>query len=238
MQRLFDEDVVEPTERRLDEDEVKQAEHRPDTELTLGPMRLLGIIFGVVLLCGLWFGLGYSMGSRGARGASTAGRQPDTEPFSGAASSQSKPSATPQNIAHQQPAATDLTPSEASYAATDSQNPGSRSTTSANAAQPVVKPALPIASKVPAPGQPAQAFKGEPGAAPAGVLMVQIAAVSHQEDADVLVGALSKRGYAVAVSRDPADSMLHVRTGPFSSRDEANAMRLKLLGDGYNAVVQ
>ena len=68
--------------------------------------------------------------------------------------------------------------------------------------------------------------------------MVQIAAVSHPEDADVLVGALRRRGYAVAVRRDPTDNLMHVQVGPFSSHDEASAMRQRLLNDGYNAVIQ
>jgi cell division septation protein DedD len=68
--------------------------------------------------------------------------------------------------------------------------------------------------------------------------MVQIAAVSHQEDADVLVGALRKRGYAVNAHRDPMDKLIHVRIGPFNSRDEANRWRMKLLDDGYNAMIQ
>jgi cell division septation protein DedD len=68
--------------------------------------------------------------------------------------------------------------------------------------------------------------------------MVQIATVSHQEDADVLVGALHKRGYAVTALRDPADNQFHVRVGPFSNRNDANATRQKLLRDGYNAIVQ
>jgi cell division septation protein DedD len=68
--------------------------------------------------------------------------------------------------------------------------------------------------------------------------MVQIATVSHQEDADVLVGALRKRGFEATVSRDAADGQLHVRIGPFASLSEANAMREKLTNDGYNAVVQ
>jgi cell division septation protein DedD len=68
--------------------------------------------------------------------------------------------------------------------------------------------------------------------------MVQIAAVSHPEDADVLVSALRKHGYAVAVHRDPADALIHVQVGPFASRTDAAAMRQKLLNDGYNAIVQ
>ena len=69
-------------------------------------------------------------------------------------------------------------------------------------------------------------------------LMVQIAAVANPEDAEVLVTALRKRGYSVTATREPADRLIHVRIGPFNSRDEANRWRDKLLGDGYNAVVQ
>ncbi len=68
--------------------------------------------------------------------------------------------------------------------------------------------------------------------------MVQIAAVSHQEDAEVLVGALRKRGYSVNIRREPGDGLLHVQVGPFASRADANAIRLKLLGDGYNAFLK
>ena len=77
-----------------------------------------------------------------------------------------------------------------------------------------------------------------PAVPPPNPLMVQIAAVSHQEDADVLVGALRKRGYAVSARRDPADSLIHVRVGPFNNHDEAERWRLKLLNDGYNAMIQ
>jgi cell division septation protein DedD len=68
--------------------------------------------------------------------------------------------------------------------------------------------------------------------------MVQIAAVTDVEDADVLVGALRKHGYAVTARREPADNLIHVRIGPFSTREDALRWRQKLLNDGYNAIVQ
>jgi cell division septation protein DedD len=68
--------------------------------------------------------------------------------------------------------------------------------------------------------------------------MVQIAAVSNPEDASVLTSALRKRGYTVTAQREPADGMIHVRIGPFNSRDDANRMCTKLLNDGYNALIQ
>ena len=68
--------------------------------------------------------------------------------------------------------------------------------------------------------------------------MVQIAAVSHQEDADVLVGALQKRGYVVSARRDPADDLVKVQVGPFPTHADAAAMRQRLLNDGYNAIIE
>lgn len=68
--------------------------------------------------------------------------------------------------------------------------------------------------------------------------MVQIAAVSQAEDADVLLSALRQRGYNVSVHRDPIDNLLHVQVGPFTSHNDAAAMRQRLLNDGYNAIIQ
>jgi cell division septation protein DedD len=68
--------------------------------------------------------------------------------------------------------------------------------------------------------------------------VVQIAAVANSADAEVLETALRKHGYSVMARREPADGLIHVRIGPFNSRDEATHWRDKLLGDGYNAVVQ
>ena len=68
--------------------------------------------------------------------------------------------------------------------------------------------------------------------------MVQVAAVRVPQDAQILVDALKKHGYAAVVRNEPQDQLLHIQLGPFASRPEAMAMRTKLLGDGYNAVVK
>jgi cell division septation protein DedD len=68
--------------------------------------------------------------------------------------------------------------------------------------------------------------------------MVQIASVAQAEDADVLMSALRRRGYAVVARREPLDGLIHVRIGPFKTRAEADSWRQKLLNDGYNAIVQ
>jgi DedD protein len=68
--------------------------------------------------------------------------------------------------------------------------------------------------------------------------MVQIAAVSRQEDANTLANALQKHGYTVSVRNEPQDKLYHVQVGPFASRDAARAMRSRLLADGYNAILK
>jgi cell division septation protein DedD len=192
----------------IDEEELTPVERRRDAELTLGPMTVTGLFFGLVLLCGLCFGLGYSMGRGGGHDA-LAVQPSGAGAVSPAASSVSKPKAAPpiaqpQGVAEGLPTAGASSAGGAAYAQTS----GSTSANGANSAQ------------------------------YASALMVQIATVSHQEDADVLVGALRKRGFEATVSRDAADGQLHVRIGPFTSLSEANAMREKLTNDGYNAVVQ
>ena len=68
--------------------------------------------------------------------------------------------------------------------------------------------------------------------------MVQVAAVSHKEDADLLIGALRGRGYAVAARPGATESYIHVQVGPFSSKKDAEAMRQRLIVDGYNAILK
>lgn len=68
--------------------------------------------------------------------------------------------------------------------------------------------------------------------------MVQIVALSHKEDADAMVTALKRHGYDVSISQDPHDTLLHLEVGPFTNKNDAEAMRQRLLVDGYNATVK
>jgi cell division septation protein DedD len=94
------------------------------------------------------------------------------------------------------------------------------------------------AATTPAPVPYAAPVVPTTAAPPPGTFVVQIAAVRLPQDASVLVSALQKRGYRVAVRNEPQDSLLHVQVGPFSTRADAYNMRSRLLADGYNAVVK
>jgi len=222
----------------FDDEEPEAEQPRPDTELTLSNTALLAIFFGLILLCGLCFGWGYAVGRHGSQEPSAAS-QAGADASLQADGSRPKPSAITQNNIQTPPpgAVADLPASAVSNTNPDASSQSGVPASSAGSSlpQPQVRPALPTAANLP---QPVQTAAVQPALPQAGVLMVQIAAVTNQEDADVLVNALRKRGYAVTTRRESTDGMIHVRIGPFSSRDEADKWRQKLLNDGYNAIVQ
>jgi cell division septation protein DedD len=216
-------------------------------EITLGTRSLLGIFFGLVLVCSIFFGLGYSVG-RGSSARTVAALGSDT-PAAVPNGSLAKPSA--QQALTSAPTAGDDasgsgSPEDGAPAlqpATDTRTvanavPVSGSGTGAETPAATVKPA---GFPSPAPGTATPTLKPAvatiSASAPSGI-MVQVAAISVPQDADILVDALKKRGYTAVIRNEPQDKLLHVQLGPFASQAEAGAMRTKLLADGYNAVVK
>jgi DedD protein len=217
--------------RSVRDEEFETEEAPRDVEVTLGPAMLFAIVCGLLLLGGLCFGLGYTSGRRSVvhLGAS------EKEAASGQTLTQAASST-------QKPAAKGVTPSvsEPASATSTSSQPAPASSPGSNQAAPatdsVVRPAMGAEGSGTQP-TPVPNNTVQPALAPGSGVMVQIAAVSHPEDANVLMGALRKRGYAVTARRATEDSLIHVQIGPFANHADANAMSQRLLNDGYNAVV-
>jgi DedD protein len=229
----------------LDDDELEPLQQGHDTELTLGSGTLLALFFGLVLICGLCFGLGYSVGHRGVRSAAVAATTTpgEQEPLQ-ASGTVPKPSAIAQSVVAPPPVPVSdgqtATSSGTAMAAAAQDTPQSATAPAqavpSQSQQPQVRPAIAQGASVPEPQQPATAVR--PAFAPVGTIMVQVAAVANPDDAEVLLNALRKRNYPVAARHDPADNLIHVRVGPFPTRGEADQWRMRLLNDGYNAIVQ
>lgn len=212
----------------FDEEELRPAQQGKDRELTLSSATLLAIFFGLVLICGVCFGLGYAMGRRALQEPAGLQAETATQASAQTTSSKAKPSAVTENPVPGPNSTADAAAiAEANGAPATQGAVGAGSTT---VGQAVVQPGVAATAT--------QAAEGATAMKPAVSLMVQIAAVTDAEDADVLMGALRKRGYAVSGQRDAGDGMIHVRIGPFGSRDEADKWRMKLLNDGYNAILQ
>jgi len=263
MAYLFDTEEDEETGRRKRtlgrKGHAARGDEEDGAEITLGARSLLGIFFGLVLICSIFFGLGYSVGRGSAAKAAVASSGSETP--AATPNGQAKPSAQ-QALAEApetQDASAGATPASGSpeenapalepaagpaAVASPTGSGANPAAASGSAARTAAAPASAPAATVKPAGFPSE----EPGAAPAlqpavattapSGIMVQVAAISVPQDANILVDALKKHGYTAVIRNEAQDKLLHVQLGPFASRAEANAMRTKLLADGYNAVVK
>ncbi len=222
--------------RDFSKDELEAVPSGQDTELTLGGGTLLVLSCGLLLLCTLCFSMGYFVGRRNSQVAARTVPSSDAKTHPIPTGSGLKPGAAGQTPARPQaiPAAEVGADSSRSATAGVAGNQGAQQNQPERASDPQVRPALGGQTGA----QPASGLQVQPAMAGVQGWMVQIAAVSHPEDAQVLINALRKRGYTVAARREAGDNLVHVQTGPFVSRNDANAMRQKLLNDGYNAIVE
>ena len=197
-----------------------------DTEITLGTGKLLVLFFGLVAICAVFFALGYSLGrkSESPLAASGAAALPQTTPGTAkATSSSANAPAQPMTFyksVEQKEATAELTPPDTKTDTT---------TTASNS------PTPPPATNASAPASPPDASATLPSGA---AYFVQVAAVSKQEDADALVDALKKKQYPAFVAPQSTDKLFRVQLGPYSDVKEAEAMRAKLIGDGYSPILK
>ncbi|MBS1853161.1 MAG: SPOR domain-containing protein [Acidobacteria bacterium] len=191
-----------------------------DTEITLGTGKLLLLFFGLVALCALFFGLGFTLGKGAARPALA-----DTSPPSGAASN-TRPSA------EKAPAASP-TSGMGFYKAVEEKDPNPVLTTPVAVNNPKDANSLPQAD---AAGKTADPVSPPPVSGTG--YFVQVAAVSKQEDAESLVDALKKKQYPAFSAAGPADKLFRVQVGPYGDIKEAEAIRAKLTGDGYSPILK
>ncbi len=194
-----------------------------DTEITLGTGRMLAIFFTFVLVCAFFFAIGFSLGRRttGA-GISTALASTGTAPAtivrpSAAKNEPPKASAPPDDLKFydavgKKTADAELTPPQPKATVPPT-------TTNTEAAKPV---------------------SDTTSTAPTGAgYFVQVAAVRRQEDADSLVEALKKKQYPAFTTNNPAlDKFFHVQVGPFAELKDTEAMRARLVSDGYTPIVK
>ncbi|MBB6142428.1 cell division septation protein DedD [Silvibacterium bohemicum] len=266
------------------EEEEETATHAAsaDTEITLGMRTLLGVFFGAVLVCAIFFGFGYSLGRTGSHAApapvnpANAASRATSDDSASSTNPASTASPVVKTVVSDDQSASSANTSQPAPAENGTQyeyvaTPDGPARRPAGAplkasakpspelvAQSVAPPVVPAAKPPAAISRPTVETPGmtaNPAAQPAALTtsrpaaeqppatgatptMVQIAAVSHQEDANILVSALKRHGYTVIVRNDPKDSLLHVQIGPFANRDEAKAMRTRLLADGYNAILK
>lgn len=204
-----------------------------DTEITLGTGKLLGLFFGLVAICAVFFGLGYSLGRKSEPAmAATSAAVPQTTATpakaSGGAAPAPAPAMTFYKSVEQKDANAQLTPSSDAQTAPAAAPPNGN--VAAGNAAPAPNPAAPTA-----PTSQADSVTTLPTSG----YFVQVAAVSKQEDADALVDALKAKQYpAFVVPQSTQDKLFRVQLGPYADVKDAEAMRARLITDGYNPILK
>jgi DedD protein len=191
----------------------------PDTEITLGTSKLLLLFFGLVALCAVFFGMGYSLGRGSSRpGIAEAAAPPAGTPVTRANTSRANEAGKQSDLTfykavEQKDSNPTLTP--ATQTNTTSAESGDSNT-----------------NKGPSAPDPASIASGSS-------YFVQVAAVSKQEDAESLVDALKKKQYpAFTANGSGTDKLYHVQVGPYGDVKDAESMRGKLISDGYNPILK
>ena len=228
-----------------------------DTEITLGVGRLLVLFFLLAAICGIFFSIGYSLGRNSGREQAANDQTPITSSADGAAAnsatSESKPpgavvkpeSVTPSVDPNATAPKNNLTfykavqqnDTETAPATAGAKRDGAEQKIAATPA--AAKAPTVVGSPVAASGNPDVMAHTSPVTGP-GTIVVQIAALSREDDAVSLAGALRKKNYNVFVVNNPVnnDKFYHVQVGPFANLADAEAMKAKLVAEGYKPIIK
>jgi cell division septation protein DedD len=203
---------------------AKDTDEIRDTEITLSTGKLLGMFFALAIICGVFFTMGYLLGK-----STSAGGRTEIVATVPSSSNATKP---PAGNKTQEAVTQTCAPGSANCA------PIPTGGTTSAGKSPDQQPASPASGNKNQDQSNTQPAGTEVKDGAGGSFMVQVAAVSKQEDAEILVSSLRKKQYPVFIANAAGDPLFHVQVGPFSDKKDAEAMRTRLAGDGYNAIVK
>jgi cell division septation protein DedD len=197
---------------------------------------LIVLFLGIVLLCGVFFTLGYVIGHNQYDGAVHAAEPPEASaPLANKASkapaSDGASATTPANSEwdfysknasnHLEPAAMPSSPAvpNAAPAPKDTSGPAPQAATE-NAK------AIPVSSRF----QPPRILKGS--------VVLQIAAVMHQSDALAMADALQRKKFSAFVLAPSGDNFYRVQVGPYRDQRSAESARTALERAGFKSIIK
>lgn len=197
---------------------------------------LVGLFLGVVLLCGVFFTLGYVMGRNQFGGPVHADMHADVradartlEPPAREASPAAAASKTKQPEGAPAPAPgewdfygksapKDSQPAAAPAAATHGKGPAAASTKTV------------AATKPPARFQPPKLGKGS--------IVLQVSALTRQSDALAMADAIQQKRFPSFVLTPTTDNFYRVQVGPYSDEKSAEAARHSLEQAGFKSIIK
>jgi len=202
-------------------------------DFVLESRHLVGLFLLLVVIFGVVFTLGYLMGRSQFDSKVRAAVGPPPESGAPAAPAAEKSKTRPGPEDAQVPKKNsdwDFYHSADPQAAADHLQPPSKSVT-ASAPKPNV--ATPKTAK------PAKPSGGTDGPLiPKGAIMLQVAAVLHQDDALALAQALQQKKFPAFVITPGADKLYRVQVGPYADNQAASAARQQLEAKGFKSIIK
>lgn len=194
---------------------------------------LVGLFLGVVLLCGVFFTLGYVMGKTQYGGAVHAASSAERGlPVA-------HPSAKPKDVESAPAPAPAPTNGEWDFYTKKNDDH----------LEPAPKPSAPAASPAltagPAKAAPAASAKAVPASSrfqppkmSKGAAVLQIAALRHESDALAMADALQQKQFPAFVVTPTTDSLYRVQVGPYPDERAAESARSALDRAGFKAIIK
>jgi DedD protein len=203
---------------------------------------LVGLFLGVVLLCGVFFTLGYVMGRTqygGSVHAETLSRRPapagaarDTPADTGVPSSGSS-TVPPEWDFYKKSGAQSDSGARPKSTAADASSPATDSPEADSSAPAASEPPPPAAKQHQAPALPPAPKSMKSG------IVLQVAALRHQSDAMAMANLLQQKRFPAFVSMPAGgDGLYHVQVGPYSDEHAADAAKATLDHDGFKAIIK
>ena len=216
---------------------------RRGSDRILESRHLVGLFLGVVLLCGVFFTLGYVMG-RTQMGppvtlrASAAARDPVIPSTAKPDPSEKTPPAAnsewdfyskdkdPNRIEHPAPAPAVSAPSAA---ASSHASPHSHA---------VAENPPPATTTKPVVANPKDLRRFAPPRMPRGAVVLQVGALGKEADALALADAVQQKHFPSFVAMPMGDNLYRVQVGPYNDAASAQAAQQLLIKAGFNSILK
>jgi DedD protein len=219
------------------------------SERVLEGKHVIGLFLLMLLFSGVFFTLGYVMGRNQydgqVRAASTGSRTPDTiVPAKNNPASKKSSAAEP--VDSESDPATASNKSDWEFYNNNAPakpeprlDPAPKPSASAPAAKPMnakarVEPPAPAATPVTIAAKSSKPVAGAPSS-PAGTILLQVAALTRQDDALSIASSLQKKRFPATVLAPQKDKLYRVQVGPYKDQKSADAAKKGLEGAGFKA---
>lgn len=197
-------------------------------DMVMESRHLLGVFLGVVVLCGVFFTLGYVMGRT----------QHETSVRAAMANPSVKPDPAPE-----QPSPLDAKPSPAAPVPSEWSFPAA---TAVRKTPETIRPLEPKPRQAVGSSSPPRPARVKPGARalmkapliPKGAIVLQVAALSRGGDALALAEALQQKAYPAFVLTPTKDNLYRVQVGPYADPQSAELAKRSLERDGFKAITK